>query len=530
MTPGRVAPAAALAVAAATVAPLAWLAWRAAEDGGASLRAAFAAGRTFRLLATTAGVAAGALLLAVLLAAPLAWLVARCDLPWRRPLAVAAALPLVIPSYVGAFALVAFAGPRGALQGLLAPLGVERLPAFVYGPGGAVLALGLFSYPYLYLPLVAALRALDPALEESAALLGAGPWRRLATVVLPQVARPFAAGALLVALYALADFGAVSITRVATLTVSIDNAWRSLLDRGEAASLALVLVALALLLVAAEALVVRGLPRAAARPARPAPTLALGRWRPFALAYVLLVLTLALAAPLAVVAFWAWRGLEGGLALDFAAGAAGTSAALAVAAALAALLAAWPLAWWSARGGGRLARLAERCAWLGHGLPGMVLALGLVFLAIRFAYPLYQSLALLVAAYALRFLPEALGPLRAALARLPPALEEAARSLGRGPASVALTITWPLARPGALAGAGLVALTTLKELPATLILRPIGTETLATRVWRASAEGLWAEAALPALLLVAIATPITWWLALRPLLGAAAEPAGEGPP
>jgi iron(III) transport system permease protein len=530
VSPGRVAPALALAVAGLAVLPLAWLLVRAAEGGGAALAATFASPRTWRLFSTTVGVTGGALLLAAALAAPLAWLVTRSDLPLRRPLAIAAALPLAIPSYIGAFALVAFAGPRGALQSILEPFGVERLPGIVYGPCGAILALALFSYPYLYLPLVAALRSLDPALEESAKLLGAGKWRRLATVVLPQVARPAAAGCLLVALYALADFGAVSITRTATLTVSIDNAWRSLLARSEAASLALLLVALAGLLVALENFLVRGLPPAAPRPARPSPRVALGRFRPWALAYVLLVVGGALLLPLSLVAFWALRGLLGGLRLELAAGPGLTSAGLAIAAALLALAAAWPIAWWSARGGGLLSRFAERCAWLGHGLPGIVLALGLVFLAIRFAYPLYQSLALLVAAYVLRFLPEALGPLSAALARLPPALEEAARSLGRRPAGVAATIVWPLARPGALAGAGLVALTTLKELPATLILRPIGVETLATRIWRASSEGLWAEAALPAALLILVAAPITWSLALRPLLGAAAEDGAEAAP
>ena len=527
MTFGRLVPALALTVAGLALLPLAWLVLRAGEGGGAAIEAALLSPRTWRLTATTAGVTGGALLLAAAFAAPLAWLFARSDLPFRRPLSIAAALPLAIPSYIGAFALVAFAGPRGALQGLLSPFGVERLPGFVYGPGGAVVALALFSYPYLYLPLVAALRSLDPSLEESAALLGAGKLRRLSTVVLPQIARPAAAGGLLVALYALADFGAVSITRTATLTVSIDNAWRSLLARSEAASLALVLVALAGLLVALEAFLVRGLPPAAPRPARPSPRIALGRWKKWALAYVLLVVGAALVLPLLLVAYWALRGLFGGLRLELAAGPGLTSAGLAVAAALLALAAAWPLAWWSARGGGRLSRLAERCAWLGHGLPGIVLALGLVFLAIRFAYPLYQSLFLLVAAYVLRFLPEALGPLRAALSRVPPALEEVARSLGRRPAAVAATVIWPLARPGALAGAGLVALTTLKELPATLILRPIGVETLATRVWRASSEGLWAEAAIPAALLILVAAPITWFLALRPLLGAAAEDGAE---
>lgn len=520
--------AAAAAVAAVAAAPLVWLFVRASAGGGQVLFSVLAEPRTARLAMTTAAVTAATVALAAALAAPLAWLVTRSDLPWRRAVAVAAALPLVIPSYVGAFALVALAGPRGALQSALEPFGVERLPDLVYGPVGAVTVLALFSYPYLYLPLVAGFRALDPALEESARLLGAGKRQRLRTVILPQLARPLAAGCLLVALYALSDFGAVSITRVATLTVSIDNAWRSLLAREEAASLALVLVALAAALVGLEAWLVRGLPRASPRPVRRAPPVALGRWRPWALAFALAVVGAALVAPLAVMVGWTVRGLLAGRPLEIALGAALTSGGLAFAAALTAVAAAWPIAWWSTREDSRSARWVERCAWLGHSLPGFVLALGLVFLAIRWAQPLYQSLWLLVLAYAIRFLPEALGPLRAALARIPEALEEAARALGRRPAEVARSLVFPLARPGALAGAGLVALTTLKELPATLVLRPIGIETLATRVWRSSAEGMWAEAAVPALLLVLLAAPITWVLALRPLLAEAPGEQGRG--
>jgi iron(III) transport system permease protein len=290
-----------------------------------------------------------------------------------------------------------------------------------------------------------------------------------------------------------------------------------LLDRGEAAALGLVLVVIALALIGLETLAVRGLPRPSARPARLATRHALGLLTRPALFFVAAVLLLTLFAPVATIVSWAVRGLRSGRSLDLALGATTTSIALALAAAALAVVAAAPIAWWSARGD-TSGRIVERLAWIGHALPGLVLALGLVFLAIRVAPALYQSLPLLVAAYAIRFLPEAIGPLRAGLARIPPALGEAARALGRRPLEVARGIVLPLAAPGALAGAGLVALTTLKELPATRVLRPIGVETLATRVWRATSEGLWAQAALPALALLVVAAPITWYLALRPLL------------
>lgn len=508
---------AAILVAAAAALPLVWLLIRASGDGGRKLLAVLLAPRTHALLATTAQVTIGTLVLASSLAIPLAWLVTRTDLPGRRIVAVAAALPLVIPSYVGAFALVALLGPRGALQGVLEPFGVERLPQLVYGVPGAILVLGLLSYPYLYLPLVGGLSTLDPALEENARLLGAGRSRRLRTILLPQLLRPFASGCLLVALYALSDFGAVSITRVATLTVSIDNAWRSLLERTEAASLGLLLVACGAVLIAGETWLVRGAPPAAVRPRCRAPLRPLGKAKWWLFGVVIATLALALVAPVATIGWWAVRGMASGIDLELTLAPTFTSLGLAGAAAGLAVLAAWPVAWWSTRGGSPASRLVERAVWVGHALPGLVLALGLVFFAIRLAHPLYQTTLLLVVAYVLRFLPEALGPQRAALARVPVGLEEAARALGRSPSAAARTVLLPLALPGVLAGAALVALTTLKELPATLVLRPTGVETLATRVWSAAADGRWAEAALPALLLVVLAAPITWLMSRRVL-------------
>lgn len=514
-------------VAIAAALPLVWLVVRASGAGGQDLLALALAPRTRTLLATTAIVTFATLVLASALAIPLAWLVTRTDLPGRRLIAVLAALPLVIPSYIGAFALVALLGPRGAFQNVLEPFGIERLPQIVYGVPGAILVLGLLSYPYLYLPLVGGLSTLDPALEENARLLGAGKHRRLRTILLPQLVRPFASGCLLVALYALSDFGAVSITRVATLTVSIDNAWRSLLERSEAAGLGLILVAFGVVLIALETWLVRGAPAASVRPRRQAPLHALGPTRWWIFSAVVAVLGFALIAPLAAIGWWALRGLSAGIDLELTLAPALTSLGLATAAAVLAVLAAWPVAWWSARVGSPASRLVERAVWIGHALPGLVLALGLVFFAIRLAHPLYQTTLLLVVAYMLRFLPEALGPQRAALARVPARLEEAARALGRSPAAAARTVLVPLALPGVLAGAALVALTTLKELPATLVLRPTGVETLATRIWSAAADGRWAEAAVPALLLVALAAPITWMVSLRFL--ADHDPTGKPP-
>lgn len=148
--------------------------------------------------------------------------------------------------------------------------------------------------------------------------------------------------------------------------------------------------------------------------------------------------------------------------------------------------------------------MIESVATAGFALPGVVVALGLVFWATRFAGAIYQTLLLLVLAYVIRFLPQAVGASRSAILRSDPALEEAARGLGHGRWSVFRRITLPLAAPGVAAGAMLVFLTAMKELPATLILKPIGFETLATRIWEAAQTGSYAAAAVPSLILIAI--------------------------
>ena len=184
----------------------------------------------------------------VVIGVGLAWLVTRTDLPGRRAFAVAVALPLVIPSYVAALALLGAFGPRGLLQQLLSGLfGVERIPE-IYGFPGAMFALTLSTYPYVYLLTAVALRNLDPALEEAALGLGRSRRSTFFRVTLPVIRPSVVAGALLVALYTLSDFGAVSLMQYDALTRAIYLQYRALFDRTPAAVLALVLVALTAIL------------------------------------------------------------------------------------------------------------------------------------------------------------------------------------------------------------------------------------------------------------------------------------------
>ena len=470
--------------------------------------------RTARVLGNTVVLAVTVAVGASVLAVPLAWLTTRTDLPGRRAWATAAALPLVIPSYVGALVVAAALGPRGFLQGALeGPFGVERLPS-VYGFFGAWLTLTLFTYPYVFLAVRAAVRGLDPALEDAARCLNHGAWRTFLGCTLPQLRPAVAAGALLAALYVVSDFGVVTLLRYDTFVRAIYVQHRASFDRAAAAALAIPLILFAAALLLAEARV-RGraayhrVGSGAARRARPVP---LGRWRYPALAYCATVVGLALGLPLAVLGSWFLRGLDD-LATEGLAAAAYHSLTVGGWAAAVATLAALPVAVLAVRYPGRAGTVAERSTYLGYALPGIVVALAFVYFGA--GTPFYHTLPMLVFACVVRFLPQAIGAARLSLPQVSPRLEEAARGLGRSPLGAVGSVTAPLASPGLLAGAALVCLTTMKELPITLLLSPTGYATLATEVWTAAGTRAYGEAAAAALLLIAVSAVPTLLLAAR---------------
>ncbi|MBI3979069.1 MAG: iron ABC transporter permease [Chloroflexi bacterium] len=497
----------ALAVALAMLLPTVYLLIRTA-DAGAALWPLLLRARTADLMVRSAGLAVAVTVSTVGIALPLAWLTVRTDLPGRRVWTVLTTLPLVIPTYVGAFAFVAALGPKGLLQqALAAPFGVDRLPE-IYGFAGAWLALTFFTYPYVLLIVRAALRGLDPALEEASRSLGRGSWPTFWHVTLPQLVPAMIAGGLLVALYTLSDFGVVSLLQFDTFTRAIYTQYRASFDRTLAAGFALLLVGLTALILLLEARC-RGRARyhrSTVGAVRPPRLLRLGRWTVPALVFVGAVVCFGLVLPLGVLVIWLFRGVGLGPSLQPVWQAAVNSVSASGLAAVSAVLAALPVAVLAVRYPGRLASLIERGAYVGFALPGIVIALALVFVATRLATPLYQTLALLIVAYVVRFLPQAVGSARSSLLQVNPRLEEAARALGRSPANVIVSVTVPIVWPGLLAGAALVFLTTMKELPATLLLSPIGFRTLATAIWTGASEGFFAEAAIAAVLLIAVSS------------------------
>jgi iron(III) transport system permease protein len=503
----------AVGVAALFAVPLAYLVWHnvaLASEFWTLLREEKAVEPLLRTLILAVLVSAGATALGV----ALAWLLVRTDLPGRRFWRIVVPLPLVMPSFVGAFTLIAAFAPGGLVESIT---GFEDLPR-IEGLWAASLVLTLLTYPYVYLPVAARLSSLPRSLEEGARALGRTPRSVFRTIVLPQCAGAMWAGTLLVFLYCLSEFGAVQLLHYDTLTRAIFSSW--LFDRDVALSMSLVLVVIALAVVFGERSVGRRRqqPDAAAAATNVVQN-PLGAWKAPALLFVGLVMTIALAVPIAVLTHWTWRGVAGSARLSFddLVDPAITTAWLGLASAALAVAIVLPVAFLTGRYRSRTGEAANAVVVSGFALPGLVIAIAVVFFIVQSPLSdlLYQTYTLLLLAYAVHFGAQSLRASQVAVGAVPRRVEDAARSLGAKTPRRLGTVTLPLMRPGLLAGAGLVLLSTMKELPATLILAPTGTKTLATEIWSSSSEGFFAQAGLASLALIGLSAALTWLLVIR---------------
>ncbi|GAB3028698.1 iron ABC transporter permease [Nocardioides flavus (ex Wang et al. 2016)] len=472
--------------------PLAYVASYVVVIGPVDLWQLLARPRIAELLRNTITLSLACMAATAALGVALAVLVERTDLPGRRLWHGLLVAPLAVPAFVNGYAWVSL--DRG-----------------INGFDGAFAVVTLSYYPLVYLPVVAMLRRLDPALEETAFSLGHSRARTFRTVVLPQLRPALLGGALLVGLHLLAEFGALSLLRFPTFTTAIYDQYGSTFNGAAATAMAGVLVLLCLVLLLAE-LRLRGdrryarVGRGAARAAVP---LTLGPWRLPALAAVVTVVLLALGVP----AFSLLRWLVVGTSTEFPLAELGealtATLALALAGAVVTTLAAIPVVWLAVRHRGWASTVIERSTYVANALPGIVVGLALVVASLRLVPVVYQTAGLLVAAYVILFLPRAVVTVRAGLEQAPVVLDDVSHSLGLGPLETARRVTLPLIAPSLGAGAALVFLAISTELTATLMLSSIGTSTLATEFWSASSELRYGAAAPYALLLVLVSIPAT---------------------
>ncbi len=474
------------------------------------------------VLATTTTILAG------VMGVGLAWLTVRSDLPGRHFIRWLAALPLAIPPYIGAIVYQILFAPMGVVNLALARL-LDVSPGSqvvsIYGVAGAAWVLSLFVFPYIFLLVAAGLERMNPSLEEVARATGMSRWAVFFKVTLPMLRPALVGGGLMVFLYAWADFGVVSLLRVRTLTTIVYDYVQGTMDWTIPSSLSLFLTLITLAVLAIQLRILgHGTYAQVMGASRPAPPVPVGRWRIPAMAFGFVILLCALGVPMGVLAYQASR-LTASAAWPFIAQQVpyiANSLLTAAAGASVAIVLALVIGWLQARR--RLGRGVSTLFQIGYAIPGTVLGLGMVGF-FQAAVPwLYGSPAVLVAGYLVLFVTPALQAVSAALAQISSSLEDAARGLGRGPLATFWEVTLPLVRPGLVGAWVLVFILCMRELAATLILRPPGFDTLPVRIWIHTMDvGPVPTAALLALVLVAIvALP---WLGLV-LLGRRAIPIG----
>ena len=476
-----------LVVVAAVLLPVAFLVWQATQVGWTDIGRLLLRRLTLTLLVNTVELTIAVTACAAVISVAAAWCIERTDLPGRRLWGAVLMIPLAIPDFV-----------VGYTWSSLSPV--------VHGLGGAVLVMTLGLYPLAYLPVAAALRRVDTGVYEVARSMGSGRFTAFWRVIMPQIRTAVVGGSMLVALGILAEYGAFEILRFQTFTTEIFTEFKLGFDTSAASALSLLLVVLSLLVLAGE--------RAAARPsaAGPGPMRSggqrryrLGWGRLPALTGFTALAGLAVGVPVSTLIYWLTQPASTTLPPIPLDGALTHTVAYSAAAAGLATVAALPVAFLAVRHPGRLSLLLERAGYLVQGLPGLVVALSLVFFAIHAAYGLYQTPALLVLAYAVMFFPMALVSLRVSLAQAPQRLAELARSLGCRPLAAMFRVTLPLAAPGIAASAALVFLSAVTELTATLVLVPTGANTLATAFWAYQSDVSYAAASRYAAVIVAIA-------------------------
>jgi iron(III) transport system permease protein len=471
--------------------PLVYLYVRLTEFGVDKVFAQVFRGRSIELLANSILLTVAVSISALLIGSFQAWLTVRTSVRGRTALAISSALPLAMPSYVAAYA---FSATSSDFKGFWA----------------AWLVLTIGTAPYVYLAVSAALIRSDSATEEVARSLGYSRWLVFKNVTWPTIRPSAIGGAMLAALYTLSDFGAVSILNFDTFTRAIYNAYRSSFDRSAAASLAGILVLITLLILLVEPRLRGRLTQIDSR-VRKNTMISLGKFGPVAGLAASIWSFIGLVIPGSSLISWNLVGLSE-VDLSEVLRALTNSVGYSIAGGLITAVFGLAISVLTVRHPSKFSGGIEKTVWLTHAVPGIVVALSLVFISNRLVPWLYQTSALVLVAYLILFIPNAMAAMKTPVSQVPKSMDEVAASLGSGRLDNLRRVLIPIAGPGILTGAALVALSILKELPATLMLRETGMETLATRLWSETSVSAFGAAAPYALILVLVAGIPAWLL------------------
>lgn len=454
--------------------------------------------RVYELLTNTIKMDFTVTLFSVIIGLSIAWVIERTNLPGKKVWNAVMTLPFAVPAFVSSYSWISI---YPNLQGFW----------------GAVLVLTLSSYPLVQLPVAAALRGMDPALEETSRSLGYNRTATFIRITLPQLRPALLGGAILIALHMLAEFGALAFLNYETFTTAIFDQYNVAFDSASAAMLTLVLLVLCLIILGLEMLIRGKAKYASARKGAPGKQemVKLGWKAPLVLTGFSILAVLAIGIPLGTITYWLITGSSASFVLPEITEALYTTLSFGVAGSVLTIVFALPLVILAIRYRGIFSVLADRLPYFIHSLPGLVIGLTMVFFAIHYFFPLYQTAPLLLIGYAMLYLPLAQSSIRGAMEQVPKQLEEVASSLGKKAITVFFKVTLPLITPGVGAGLALVFLEVMKELTATLLLRPTGVDTLATKIWEHTSNVEYAASAPYAALLILISGLPVYLLTMR---------------
>ncbi|REB05209.1 iron ABC transporter permease [Sporosarcina sp. BI001-red] len=478
--------------------PIFYIVMRASEVGWEKAIGLIFRARVYELLINTVKLAFTVTLVSVLIGVTTAWFVERTRIPGRKMWNVVVTLPFAVPAFVSSYSWISIYS------------GFE-------GFGGAVLVLALSSYPLVHLPVAAALRGMDPALEEISRSLGYSRMQTFFKVTLPHLRPALLGGAILIALHMLAEFGALAFLNYDTFTTAIFDQYNVAFNSASAAMLSLVLLVLCLVILGLE-LLIRGKAKYASvgkGTPRKRELISLGWMAIPALIGFTVLAVLAVGVPLGTITYWLLTGTSAGFDFPEVFSSLFSTLAFGAGGSIVTILFAFPLVILAIRYRGLFSTLSDRLPYFIHSLPGLVIGLAMVSFAVRYAFPLYQTAPLLLIGYAVLFLPLAQSSIRGAMEQVPKQLEEVAGSLGKNPLTVFFKVTLPLVAPGVGAGLSLVFLEVMKELTATLLLRPTGVDTLAVKIWEHTSNAEFAASAPYAALLILISGLPVYLLTMR---------------
>ena len=444
-------------------------------------------------------------------------LTVRYEFPGSKILFSLTILPLVIPSYIGALTYVSAFSPKGLFVDLFSKYGISEIIG-IEGFVGSWIVLTLFTYPYVQLICSSALRNLDSTVEDAARSLGVKKIKMYTKVVIPRLKKPIIYSSLLVGLYVISDFGAVSLMKYGTMTKAIYSYYVININGDPVIFYSTILILLALVISFAQ----RGseLSRSAKVSGTPREITKIKlsqKNKIFVLTFFGIVIFFSLLLPVSVLSYWLIRGLANGNSVSGALSGVAGSLTAATVTSVFAMVIATPIVVMISQYRSKFGDIFEKVTLTLYGLPHIAVGISMLFITIKIFPAIYQTFTTLIISYLIVFLPQAVGGGQASMEQVKLSYIEASSGLGLSKLDTFFKVTFPLIYRGLVAGAALVFLSTMKELPQTLLLRPTGFNTMAVDIWSYASEALFTQAAFSAFILLAISAFPTYILSTRNL-------------